>query len=365
MRILARYVLREFMVPFTYCLLGFVAVYMLIDTVEQVGEIIKAAPPKSLVLQYMAGRVSICLEWLLPACLLLASLYTMWQFCRNSEIIAMRANGVSFLTITWPMLAVAAITGSLCWANVEYIAPHWGERSDKIKRAKFESLDADVRHNVPFNNSPANRLWIVGTLDGANPNTLQHVKIAISRPDGSKHYDIEAEAARYLDGAWWLVNPRWQYYDEFNSPIKHPNPEQEKITFISMPDYDETPQDFLLQNKRREFYSNSERLRYLQTHPKLGADDKASIRYDYCARYAIPASCIIITLFAIPAGVATGRQSIFKGILTAIALFFGFYAAVTICMLLAHRQALPPLFAAWLPNLLFLLAGLTLYYKQR
>ena len=45
MRILSRYVLREFMVPFLYCLIGFLAIYMLFDTIESAGKIMEVSPP--------------------------------------------------------------------------------------------------------------------------------------------------------------------------------------------------------------------------------------------------------------------------------------------------------------------------------
>ena len=103
----------------------------------------------------------------------------------------------------------------------------------------------------------------------------------------------------------------------------------------------------------------------LKTHPSLDKHEVASKRYDIHARLASPFSCLIITLFAIPAGVATGRQSVFKGVLIAVALFFGFYAVSISCMVLAKNMLLPVLIGAWLPNILFLAAGLYLFQRQR
>ena len=91
----------------------------------------------------------------------------------------------------------------------------------------------------------------------------------------------------------------------------------------------------------------------------------ASKRYDIHARLVAPLSCLIITLFAIPAGVATGRQSVFVGVILAVAMFFGFYASSLGCMVLAKNALLPPLLGAWLPNLLFLGAGGYLFFRQR
>ncbi len=86
---------------------------------------------------------------------------------------------------------------------------------------------------------------------------------------------------------------------------------------------------------------------YLTTHPHLDPEEVASKTFDIHARLAAPFSCLVITLFAIPAGVATGRQSVFKGVIIAIALFFAFYAVSIGSMVLAKNALVPAIPAAW------------------
>ena len=76
-------------------------------------------------------------------------------------------------------------------------------------------------------------------------------------------------------------------------------------------------------------------------------------------------ACIVIMLFAIPAGVATGRQSVFKGILGALGMFFAFYALTIGCLVLARLGYLPAVLAAFLPDVVFLAIGIVLFHHQR
>ena len=80
---------------------------------------------------------------------------------------------------------------------------------------------------------------------------------------------------------------------------------------------------------------------------------------------AAPLACIIITLFAIPAGVATGRQSVFRGIVTALAMFFAFYALTVGCMVLSRMGYMNAVVAAFLPDAVFLAIGVYLFHRQR
>ena len=119
MRILFRYVFREFCVPLAYCLAGFMSIYVLFELFGIFNRILEAKPGLGLCVLYFAGYLSPYFKWLAPACLMLAALYTMWSFCRHSELIAMRASGVGFLSIVRP-------SEPCVWNGAVYVANYGG-----------------------------------------------------------------------------------------------------------------------------------------------------------------------------------------------------------------------------------------------
>ncbi len=365
MRILSRYVLREFLIPFSYCFLGLTSIYLLFESFDIIGALFEKRPPLALVFAYFGGRFALYLEWLLPATFLLATLYTMWQFCRHSELIAMRANGIGFPTIVRPILTVAAIGAILCYLSNEYYAPNAAEYAKTISLNKFEPVKADVKTNIAFDNSLQHRTWLIQEIDFANPTTLTGVKITVRRPDRSKDYEIFSRHVEYLDGAWWFHTPVWSFFDEFDLPVDPPSPHYACSTLRPLFFLTETPKDIVIQNKTVEFHSIRNLRHYLQINPFLTREDRVARKYEIYRRYASPLASVIIALFAIPAGVATGRQSVFKGILTALGLFLGFYILTSASMVLANRMILPPAWAAFLPNIIFLILGGYLFHRQR
>ena len=365
MRILTRYVLREFLVPLTYCLTGFLGIYVLFELIDSFNRIMETKPPVLLVLQFFAGYLSPYLEWLIPAALLLGTLYTMWNFCRHSEITAMRANGIGFVVIVRPLLAVAALMALLVAYVNEFYAPGASERARNTREAHFSPVANAVNEDIPYYNQQAGRIWRINKMSPDNPKLLEGVRLSLDRPDGSRQIDITCRKAEHLDGMWWLFYPQYQYFDELNNPIENPTPQLAGLVIRAMPELNETPRDFLLMNKAWEYYTIRDMVHHLKTHPNLGPREVASKSYDIQARLAAPFSCLIITLFAIPAGVATGRQSVFKGVILAIAMFFGFYTVSLGCMVLTKNSLMPVLLGAWLPNALFLSVGTVLFYRQR
>ena len=104
--------------PLAYCLTGFMSIYVLFELFGVFSRILDARPDFGTCVLYFAAYLSPYFKWLAPACLMLAALYTMWSFCRHSELIAMRASGIGFLTIARPMLVVAILmTIFVAWVN--------------------------------------------------------------------------------------------------------------------------------------------------------------------------------------------------------------------------------------------------------
>lgn len=365
MRILTRYVLCELLVPLTYCLAGFLGIYIVFELFDSFNRIMDAHPPMGTLVAFFAGYISPYLEWLIPAALLLGTLYTMWNFCRHSEITAMRASGIGFLAIVRPVLAVAAVMAVAVACINEFYAPWASEQARDLRDARFKPDTGRAFENIPYYNQPARRVWRINKMSVANPNLLEGVRLSCDRPDGSRLLDITSRKAEYLDGMWWFFYPQYQYFDELGSPIANPLPTVAGLPLRAFPEFDETPHDFMLMNKKWEYYTIRDMRHYLNTHPHLTKEEITAKTFDIHARLAAPFSCLIITLFAIPAGVATGRQSVFKGVIIAIAMFFGFYATSLSCMVLAKNALVPAVPAAWFTNIAFLVIGSVLFYRQR
>jgi len=118
-------------------------------------------------------------------------------------------------------------------------------------------------------------------------------------------------------------------------------------------------------NKRPEHSTTRDLLADLKQNPLLSKKERCIKLYDLGARLIAPLSCLVITLFAIPAGVVTGRQSVFKGIVAAVAMFFAFYGTAILCEVGAKNMVIPVTLAVLFPNLLFLCIGIYLFYRQR
>ena len=366
MKILYRYVLKEYLVPLAYCLGGFLSVYVLFELFGSFSRLMEAKLPFLMTVDYFAAYLSPFFEYLAPAALMLAALYTMWGFCRHSELIAMRANGIGFLTIVAPILSTAAVMAAFVfWVNDCYVPAkaQWGRN---MKTVKFELDRVHKSENLVYRDAVSCRTWSADGMEDASACHLLDVKVTVDRPDGgARKLNVSAPRADYLDGEWWFTDPKVQHFDSRGAEIPTPTPELDALGFRCFPEFSEKPSDLLMQNRDWAYNSIADRIRFLRSHPNLSEETRRGYRYDVWAKILSPLACIVIVLFAIPAGIASGRQSVFKGILGALGMFFGFYALDIVGMVAAKAGWFPVAPAALLPYVVFFILGIRAIWRQR
>ncbi len=370
MKILTRYILREFCVPLFYCLTGFLSIYLLFELFGSFSRLWAAKPGFKAAVTYLAGYLAPYVQWMVPACLMLATLYTMWRFCRHSEIIAMRASGIGFFTIVKPILFMATLMAcAVAWVN-EYYMPAYSTWSEQFKSRRFEAAAVNEMAQINrIENAQAGYVWNRGKFPRfSDATTLEDVDIrfwdpnspAADRNKGDRL--LISERAVYDGGKWYFYSPK-MFRNEGGEFV----PVAVKGDLVCFPELTEHPDTMLLNNDKykEKYMSTKDRFAFLESHPKLELDRRRREVYEAWAQLASPLACIIITLFAIPMGIATGRQSVFKGILGALGMFFAFYALTILCRVMAGRGLLTPIPAVILPDLVFLAIGAHLFWRNR
>lgn len=361
-----KYLLRRYLAPMIYCLAAFSMVYVVYDLFDHLAKFIEVKTPLILVIRYYLCLLLPTLEYIVPASLLLATLYTLWRLTRNNELTAMRASGVSLYRLMLPFLAVG-VTFSLISAVIkETIAPRAQQWATDFSNNGYRKLEHKIHFNQAYYNSTAHRLWLIDKFDLKSTHRLIKVKVTQEREDGSRAKEIFAKKAEWLDGKWWFYDAQVQKYDVHDNPVgsvKALVPGSD--TVIEMPSLSEKPSDFVNEVKSWEFFSTREMLHYLAKRPSLSEETIAQKRFDLHSRLAMPWACFIVTLFGIPTGARSGRQTALAGIFLTMLFFFGFYALTQVGMFLGKTQIIWPWLGAWLSNIVFLVAGIGMIRRMR
>jgi lipopolysaccharide export LptBFGC system permease protein LptF len=98
---------------------------------------------------------------------------------------------------------------------------------------------------------------------------------------------------------------------------------------------------------------------YIQIQEQKGLD-VTRLRVQLHRKVAFPTVSLVMTLIGIPFAFVVGRRGALYGIGISIMIAIVYWACLSIFEALGNSALLPPLLAAWAPNLLFGAAGLYL-----
>ena len=344
------------MIPLAYSLAGFVSIYVLFELFGSFSRIVSANVPPAVTAKYLAAYLSPFFHYLVPASLMLATLYTMWSFCRRSELTAMRASGISLAAVVRPILLVAcAMAVFVAWVNESYMPLHAQWAMD-LRKDRF-GKEGDTKDAFTYSNTAARRHWTVEGGHNTAYSRLEGVRVNAYAREGAGEMSLTAARADYLDGEWWFTDAKVQHYGADGRPKASPTPELDALPLRVFPAFKERPEDMRMQDTDARFSSVLGKLRYLAMSPDIREQGRRKIIYDAWAQAVSPLACIVITLLSIPAGISSGRQAVFAGVLGAVGMFFAYYGFVIGCMALAQTGLVPPQPAALLPPVLFAVLG--------
>ena len=307
------------------------------------------------------------MQFLAPASLMLATLYTLYGLTHSNELVAMRASGVSIYRIMVPFLVVGVAFSLGTAALNETWTPHAMEWAQDVRANKFKCVDTKVVEQCIYLNPAQSRQWVIKEFDTKHPNRLKQVEVKQETEEGLRQSIVTSDRAYHLDGQWWFYGPRIQRFGTNDNPVG----EAEFIgldenSVVEMRDYTEHPSAFVSTVLDWSFLNIREMYRFLRrSRDHLSDRAIAQKRYDFHSRLAMPWACFIVILFAIPAGARTGRQGMLMAVFTAIGLLASFYALAQVGLVVGSTGVVPPWMGAWLANVVFCLIGLTMIARIR
>src|SRR5688572_25973063 len=168
MRLLDRYLLREFLVPFLYCLGGFFIFWVTFDLLTQLDMFQRNRMSGGDVLEYYLIKTPDLLSVVLPVALLLGLLYSLANHARYNELTAMRAAGLSLWRLSLPYFAVGFVLAVALFGLNELWMPDSVAAAERVlmrRQTGPTGTDASWERNLGFSNTAKNRKWFIERYD--------------------------------------------------------------------------------------------------------------------------------------------------------------------------------------------------------
>jgi lipopolysaccharide export system permease protein len=358
-RTLTLYLAKLFVVRIFAVLVMLVLVLLALDLLAQTGDIL-AAPGngQAEVLQYASLRAPQLASRFLPYSVLLATLITLVTLNQNSEVVAMKAAGLSAHQVLAPLLLTAALISAVSFVFNERVVTRANATLDAWEAAEYGPIPAtDIGAGKPRSNiylTDGENILTAVTLTGAGKEiVLTGVTWYARAPGGIIREQIRSARATYAAPGWRLDQPA--RFDVAGAMTERP---AALVVGQSL-----TPERIMLQSVDADAQSFWELKASIDAYEAAGRNTD-EMRAKWWHRLSGPLSALLMPLLGSVAAFGLARSGqLFVRAIIGMALGFAYFVVDNAALAMGSFGGYPPFLAAWAPFFLFLLLGETVLVR--
>jgi len=358
MKILSRYLAREFTQNFLLGLGAFCTLYLVVDFFERINSFISHRAAWSLIGAYFLNKFPAILFQVTPAAVLLAAIITLGTMSRHNEIMALKSGGIGLWSLVHPLLgAVLLIFVGLLGLN-EFVVPTTNQNARMIR-------DMDIRKKKPVAAFKQSQVWIrsphqIFNIQLIRPetNTLEGLTLYRFNSNFEVVQRVDARSARWKEGQWVLTDASVTDF----TPEGMAQRKNHREFVLSIP---ETPADLQIAERNPDEMNFRELRSYVEKIERDGYD-ASKYRTAMHAAISFPFTTVIMVFLGIPLAVRKERgEGLARGIAYSILISFGYLVVYSFVLEIGKGGNLPPFLAAWLGNFIFAIVGVYLLLSVR
>ena len=352
-RRLAFYMVRLFLTRSLAVLIALVLVLMTLDLLGESGKIL-AVPGNSDadLWRYVSYRIPMLVSRFLPFSVLLGTLIAFVGLNQHSEVVAMKAAGLSAHQILAPLVVASIGIAGLLFAFNEGVVVN-------STRRVTAWADNDYKPVPPASGIIGN-VWVMNGEDliragtvGGRPFSAQRVTI-YDRGGGVLQRRIDAaQAAPRPTGDWLLQDVR--IYDA------NMNVERAVPSLVAMEGV--TPTQLTLAKvdpNELDYWTLKRRIAELDAAGRPADEPRAGLAHKISGPLSTQLMPLLAALAAV--GLARSGQVLLRAVI-GMALGFAYFVVDNFSLAMGNAGTYPPMVAAWAPFLLFLLIGETVLIR--
>jgi LPS export ABC transporter permease LptG len=357
-RLLDLYVSREYVRVFLLGVVGLLGIFYISTFIDLVDKLFRGEATTAMLLRYFYFRTPQFVYYVIPMGVLVSTLVTIGVMTKNSELVVMRACGISLYRTAAPLLLFAAIASVALFTMQEAVLTRANREADRLER---------IIRRWPPATTALNRRWVIG-----RQNEIYHYDLF--DPDANRFlnlwvYRLDADAwgLQSITHAREVAPPAapkrpahggWVARDGWTREIALPDKPAARKAAVHYTRFDraslaiEPPAYFKTDEPIAELMTFTQLREYIERLRASGANVVPQM-VALQRKIAFPFVTIVMTVLAVPFAVTTGRRGAMYGVGIGIVLAITYWIAMSVSGALGAGGVMSPMLAAWAPNILF------------
>ncbi|ACL70510.1 YjgP/YjgQ family permease [Halothermothrix orenii] len=350
-RIIDVYIIKEVLYPF---LIGvsIIGVIMLSGLLRQLSDLIIIKKiPVAVVLKLLLYQLPEIIVQTFPIAILFATMSGMGRLNRENEFTALRMGGISLYRLILPLLILGIVISGMTYLLNEEIVPWTKHRAQNIiRKSVLKEVPPDIKENVFFK-GPDGRLFYVGRFDKED-NIMKKIVVYTFKGDNGYPLIVTANLGEVYKEKWVLKKGFIHRYNGEGHLTMETRFDVMEIKINT------EVHNFFADQKTPDEMSREELKKEIDLFQNSGIDVH-SLLVDYHLKLSMPLAALIFILIGTPLSLTSKDSRSFSIIFTIVVVFL-YYFVMSLSRSFGRNGRLDPVLAAWLPNIIFSIIGITL-----
>ncbi len=360
------YVAKQYARILGMTIVGMLGLFYISTFIDLSDKLFKGQTTLGMIAEFLFWSTPEFLTYIIALSVLLAALVTVGLLTKNSELIVMRACGISLYRTALPMVAFALAASAVLFGMEERVLATANQRADRLKHI--------IRTGSPQTFGVLNRKWIVGSRGEVyhyqyyDPRNRELHSLSVFDFDPETHAlksRLFVQRAKYDpeitpqgEEPKWLLEQGWKREFDAKTQGASFTPIDNLGARFESADY------FVTEAREPELMNFAQLRRYIAELKASGynvLDHEVGLQ----RKIAFPFVTLVMTLIAVPFAVTTGRRGAMYGIGVGIVLALVYWTMLSIFAAFGQGGLIDPILAAWAPNLIFGAAAVYLLLTVR
>ncbi len=347
---------------FFYILAGFSTLFIVITLFQLLDQITRNHIEWSVVVNYMVFLIPMIVNYMTPPAALVTVMIAFGVLEKTSQIVALKASGQSIFRLAAPALLASLALSAFVFLNQDYVLPFTNRRQDNLYhliRSGQEPAQTFYQTTHKWIFGGDTRIYHYSHFDPTSDVFARLTLLDLSKsPFGIKGRIFARRAAWERNTETWLLEDGWERRFDGGRLVSLEGFSQRRVSLPEHPDY----------FKKDAVESSMMTLNQLRKHIRdlsQSGFDVLDLRIALYAKFATPLTCLVMVLVGLPFAFSVGKRGALYGVMIGIVIGLLYWGMQGLFSQMGKYEMLPPLLAAWGPNLLFGAGGLYLFLTSR
>jgi LPS export ABC transporter permease LptG/LPS export ABC transporter permease LptF len=362
--ILDLYTARQYLTVFVISLFSLLGIFYISTFMDLAEKLFRGTATTGLLLRYFYFQTPQFVYYVIPMSALVSTLVTVGLMTKNSELVVMKACGISIYRAALPLMAFALLASLALF----------GLQEEVLARSNREAtrLNAIIRGYSTQSLGVLDRRWIVAEngdiyhFDYFDPRTNRFTRLSTYRLEdrawrlGALTFARDVELVRD-SGADGTQRAAWEARDGWTRELTAARKKTAKPAAAARMTYEPFAEKRMTLEPPSYFKSEEpdpDAMTYWQLKAyveQLNVSGFNGVKWmvQLQRKIAFPFVTVIMTMLAVPFAVTTGRRGALYGVGVGIVVAIVYWITMSVFAAVGAGGWIAPTLAAWAPNILF------------